>query len=104
MNIDKRSKEIGIRKVLGASVLQIIGLVNREFIRILLIAFVVGSALGYLFTSKLIFQFIYKYHADTGPTPYIGTFLIVLLCCSVIIGTKVFQAAKANPIERLRAE
>jgi ABC-type antimicrobial peptide transport system permease subunit len=104
LNIDKRSKEIGIRKVLGASVLQIIGLVNREFIRILLIAFVVGSALGYLFTSKLIFQFIYKYHPDAGPTPYIGTFLIVLLCCCVIIGTKVFQAAKANPIKRLRAE
>jgi putative ABC transport system permease protein len=104
LNIDKRSKEIGIRKVLGASVLQIIGLVNREFIRILLIAFVVGSALGYLFTNKLIFQFIYKYHPDAGPAPYIGTFLIVLLCCSVIIGTKVFQAAKANPTERLRAE
>lgn len=104
LNIDKRSKEIGIRKVLGASVLQIIGLVNREFIRILLIAFVVGSALGYLFTSKLIFQFIYKYHPDAGPAPYIGTFLIVLLCCSVIIGTKVYQAAKANPIDRLHTE
>jgi ABC-type antimicrobial peptide transport system permease subunit len=104
LNIDKRSKEIGIRKVLGASIIQIIGLVNREFIRILLVAFVVGSALGYLFTSKFIYQFIYKYHPDVGPAPYIGTFLIVLLCCIVIIGTKVFQAAKANPIERLRAE
>lgn len=104
LNIDKRSKEIGIRKVLGASVLQIIGLVNREFIRILLIAFFVGSVLGYLFTSKLIFQFIYKYHPDAGPAPYIGTFLIVLVCCSVIIGSKVFKAATANPIERLRAE
>ncbi|PSL48285.1 MacB-like protein [Chitinophaga niastensis] len=104
LNIDKRSKEIGIRKVLGASVLQIIGLVNREFIRILLISFVVGSALGYLFTSKFIFQVIYQYHPDAGPAPYIGTFLIVLFCCSVIIGTKVYQAAKANPIERLRAE
>lgn len=104
LNIDKRSKEIGIRKVLGASVLQIIGLVNREFIRILLIAFAVGSVLGYLFTSKLVFQVIYKYHPDTGATPYIGTFMIVLLSCSAIIGTKVFRAAKANPVERLRAE
>lgn len=104
LNIDKRSKEIGVRKVLGASVLQIIGLVNREFIRILLIAFVVGSALGYLFTSKFIFQVIYQYHPDAGPVPYISTFLIVLLCCGVIIGTKVFRAANANPVERLRAE
>ncbi|GLU54379.1 FtsX-like permease family protein [Dyadobacter frigoris] len=104
LNIDKRSKEIGMRKVLGASVLQIIGLVNREFIRILLIAFVVGSVLGYLFTSKFIFQVIYKYHPDAGPEPYLGTFVIVLLCCGLIIGAKVFQAAKANPIERLRNE
>lgn len=104
LNIDKRSKEIGIRKVLGASILQIIGLVNREFIRILLIAFVVGAALGYLFTNKFIFQVIYQYHPAAGPWPYIGTFLMVLLCCSAIIGTRVFQAASANPIDRLRAE
>lgn len=104
LNIDKRSKEIGIRKVLGASVLQIIGLVNREFIRILLVAFVVGSALGYLFTGKFIYGIIYQYHADIGPVPYIGTFLIVLLCCGVIVGTKVYRAANANPIKRLRTE
>jgi putative ABC transport system permease protein len=104
LNIDKRSKEIGMRKVLGASVMQIIGLINREFIRVILIAFVIGSALGYLFTNKFIFQVIYKYHPDAGPEPYIGTLLIVVLSCIMIIGTKVLQAAKANPIERLRAE
>ena len=104
LNIDKRSKEIGIRKVLGASVLQIIGSVNRRFIHILLIAFVVGSIFGYLFTSKFIFQFIFKYHPDAGAAPYIGTFLTVVLCCCIIIGSKVYRAATANPIERLRAD
>ncbi|UIR57960.1 ABC transporter permease [Sphingobacterium sp. SRCM116780] len=104
LNVDKRSKEIGIRKVLGASIFQIIILVCREFIRILLIAFVIGSTLGYLFTSKFIFQVIYHYHPAAGLVPYIGTFLIVLLSCGVIIGTKVFNTSKANPINRLRAE
>jgi len=104
LNIDKRSKEIGMRKVLGASVMQIIGLINREFIRIIMIAFVIGSALGYLFTSKFIFQVIYKYHPDAGPEPYIATLLIVVLSCILIIGTKTLQAARANPIDRLRAE
>jgi putative ABC transport system permease protein len=93
-----------MRKVLGASVMQIIGSVNRQFVRILLIAFVVGSFLGYLFTSKFIFNFIFKYHSDAGPEPYIGTFLAVVLCCCVIIGSKVYNAATANPIERLRAD
>jgi len=104
LNIDRRSKEIGMRKVLGASVLQIIMLVNREFMRILLISFVAGSVIGYLFTSKFIFQFIYKYHPDAGAEPFIATLLIVLLSCSLIIGSKVFKSAKANPIERLRNE
>lgn len=104
LNIDKRSKEIGMRKVLGASVLQIIGSINGRFLRILLIAFGVGSVLGYLFTSKFIFQFIFKYHPDAGPEPYIGTFLAVMICCAMIIGSKVYNAATANPIERLRAD
>jgi putative ABC transport system permease protein len=104
LNIDKRSKEIGMRKVLGASVLQIIGAVNKRFARILLIAFVIGSVFGYLFTSKFIFQVIFKYHPAAGPEPYIGTFLAVVLCCCLIIGSKVYHAATANPIERLRAD
>ncbi|WAC09255.1 ABC transporter permease [Dyadobacter pollutisoli] len=104
LNIDKRSKEIGMRKVLGASVLQIIGSVNRRFVHILLVAFVIGSILGYLFTSKFIFQVIFKYHPDAGPAPYIGTFLAVVICCCLIIGSKVYHAATANPIERLRAD
>ncbi|SKC20758.1 MacB-like core domain-containing protein [Dyadobacter psychrophilus] len=104
LNIDKRSKEIGMRKVLGASVLQIIGSVNRRFVRILSLAFVVGSVFGYLFTNKFIFQFIFKYHPDAGPGPYVITFLSVMLCCALIIGSKVYNAATANPIERLRAD
>lgn len=104
LNIDKRSKEIGVRKVLGASILQILALINQAFIRILLIAFVVGSAMGYLFTSKLIFQFIYKYHPDASPLAYIATFIIIFFSCGLIIGTKVYKATTANPTESLRAE
>ncbi|HEV7347724.1 ABC transporter permease [Telluribacter sp.] len=104
LNIDKRSKEIGMRKILGASVWQIVVLINREFGRILLVAFVLGSSLGYLFTSKLIFNFIYKYHPDIGPEAYIATFLIVLLSGSLIIGSRVYRAATANPVNNLRSE
>lgn len=104
LNIDKRSKEIGMRKVLGASVFQIIGSVNRQFVRILLIAFGVGSVFGYLFTSKFIFQVIFKYHPDISTEPYIGTFVAVVSCCMLIVGSKVYHAATANPIERLRAD
>lgn len=104
LSIDKRSKEIGIRKVMGASIMQIVGLVSKEFARVLLIAFIVGSTLGYLFTSKFIFQVIYQYHPVAGPLPYIATLLILVMCCSAIIGTRVFRAARTNPVDRLRSE
>jgi len=71
---------------------------------ILLIAFGAGSVLGYLFTSKFIFQFIFKYHPDAGPEPYVATFVAVMVCCAMIIGSKVYNAATTNPIERLRAD
>jgi hypothetical protein len=104
LNIDKRSKEIGMRKVMGASVLQIVGLVNRTFVRILLIAFVIGSGLGYLLTEKLVFQFIFKYYPEVGLTPYLATLLTILLSCGLIIGTKVYRAATINPIQSLRSD
>ncbi|MES2809521.1 MAG: ABC transporter permease [Bacteroidota bacterium] len=104
LNIDKRSKEIGVRKVLGASIVQIIGLISRDFVRMITVAFIIGSVLGYLFTNKFVFQVIYKYHSEAGAEPYVATLLIIVLSCSAIIGTKVIQAAKVNPIKRLRAE
>ncbi|RKE55816.1 ABC transporter permease [Sphingobacterium detergens] len=104
LNIDKRNREIGVRKVLGASIVQIIQLISKEFVRILLIAFAVGSVLGYLFTSKFIFQVIYHYHSPVGLEPYVGTLAIVVFCCCLIIGARVYRAARTNPVERLRAE
>ncbi len=104
LNIDRRRKEIGMRKVLGASVGQILGLINREFVRILLVAFTVGSALGYGFTNQFIFRFIYQYHPDAGPGAYLATLVILLFSCGLIIGTKVHRAATANPIQSLQTE
>jgi len=104
LNIDRRNREIGVRKVLGASILQIIQMISKEFVRILLIAFVIGSVLGYLFTSKFIFQVIYHYHSSPGLMPYICTLFTVVLCCGLIVGTRVYRAARTNPVDRLRAE
>ncbi|WP_418359721.1 FtsX-like permease family protein [Sphingobacterium detergens] len=104
LNIDKRNREIGVRKILGASILQIIQLIGKEFVRILFIAFVTGSVLGYLFTSKFIFQVIYHYHSSPGLMPYIGTLFTVVLCCGLIVGMRVYRAARTNPVDRLRTE
>jgi ABC-type antimicrobial peptide transport system permease subunit len=61
LNIARRTKEIGIRKVLGATVIHIMNLVNKEFVRLLIVAAVLASLAGY-FAVQALLQSIYAYH------------------------------------------
>jgi putative ABC transport system permease protein len=103
LNIARRTKEIGIRKVLGATELTIVGLLNREFILILLIAAILGSVGGY-FLTDLILGKIYAYHVAVG---MISVVLCAVLIFAVGIATTsstILSAAKANPVDTLRSE
>ena len=104
LNILRRNKEIGVRKVLGATIANIMGLVAKDFMYILLIAFIIGSALGYLIINKIIFNFIYVYHADIGPDAFVSTLFIVLLSCFITVGVKVYKAANSNPVNVLKRD
>ena len=104
LNIIRRKKEIGIRKVLGASVISLIGLMNKAFIKLILISVVVGSGLGFLFIDKILFRFIYVYHPEIGVMPFILTLSIILFTSAITVGVKVYRAAVANPIKSLRTE
>jgi putative ABC transport system permease protein len=104
LNILRRNKEIGIRKVMGASIMQIIMLINKDFIRMMLLAFIIGSSLGYLLVTQLFFQFIYVYHPSIGADAFVLTFVTILLTGSLTVGFKVLQAANANPVKALRTE
>jgi ABC-type antimicrobial peptide transport system permease subunit len=103
LNIAKRTKEIGIRKALGATVTNIVGLLNREFVIILSIAAVLGSVGGYFLTNILLGE-LYAYHIPVG-------IVSVILCAILIFGIGIFttsstilRAARANPVESLRTE
>jgi ABC-type antimicrobial peptide transport system permease subunit len=104
LNVIRRSKEIGVRKVLGASVWQIITFISKDFLRLMLMAFTVGSLLGYLFINNLLFRFIYVYHPQVGPDAFIATLLLIILSCVITVGIKVYNAASANPVKALRSE
>ncbi|ELR68627.1 hypothetical protein C900_00171 [Fulvivirga imtechensis AK7] len=101
LNVQKRIKEIGVRKVLGATVTSILKLVNREFAIILTLAAVLGGAGGYVLTSGLL-EDLYAQHMEIG-------WVSVLLCCITIFiigisatsGT-IFKAAMTNPSKTLR--
>ncbi|MEJ7586263.1 MAG: ABC transporter permease [Ferruginibacter sp.] len=104
LNILRRNQEIGVRKVLGASIANLMALITKDFVYILLTAFIIGSALGYLIINKIIFHFIYVYHADIGPDAFVITLLIILLSCFITVGLKVFTAANSNPVNSLKRD
>lgn len=103
LNIIKRMKEIGVRKVLGASVSNITRIVNTEFVIILLIASVLGCALSYMLTGWLM-STIWRYYQDTTVLAFVISVLVMFLVSAATIGYKVFSAASMNPVNTLRSE
>lgn len=103
LNIAKRTKEIGVRKTLGASVSQVLTLLNKEFVIILTCAAIIGSVLGFYLT-KLLLDEIYAYHITIGIIPVLlcalGIFMLGLFTTSATI----FKAARCNPVKTLRSE
>ncbi|HEY4656344.1 MAG TPA: FtsX-like permease family protein [Cyclobacteriaceae bacterium] len=103
LNIARRTKEIGIRKALGATVSNIMSLLNREFVIVLSVAAVLGSIGGYFLTDTLLSK-IYAYHIAVGIIP-------VVLCALMIFGigilttsSTILKAARSNPVDTLRNE
>ncbi|MGC3947423.1 MAG: ABC transporter permease [Chryseolinea sp.] len=103
LNIIKKMKEIGVRKVLGASTGNITGVVNKEFIIVLGIATVLGSALGW-FLSLTLMQGIWKYYQAVSVTSVVISAVILLMASVISIGYKVYMTTKLNPARVLRTE
>ncbi|MEP6948895.1 MAG: ABC transporter permease [Ginsengibacter sp.] len=98
----QRTKEIGIRKVLGASVQNIIYLFSKEFIVLILVGFLVAIPVAYFMMSSWLQNFVFRIKI----TP--GVFLIAVLIAIIIawlaVGYKSIKAAIANPVKSLRTE
>lgn len=103
MNIAKRTKEIGIRKVLGASAFSISNLVNKEFAVLLLLASVLASATGY-FAIDALMGVIWTYHVDMGVLPFLLGTVMIFGIAFLTVGGRVYKIATANPIKALRYE
>ncbi len=98
-----RTKEIGIRKAYGASMAHIIGLILKDFLRLILFALIVTWPLFY-FIDRILVPDIFAYSAETGFTFYFlaGGLALVTGLSAVLFQT--IKAAKANPIDSLRYE
>ncbi len=103
INIARRVKEISIRKVLGASIRELLLTVNRPFLYILSIALVMGCGLGY-FISDVVLSMIYKYHVDASLLVSLGCGLMVLLISVLLISVSAVTPVSANPVQGIRDE
>ncbi len=98
----RRVKEIGIRKVLGASVLGIIGMLSKNFVKLVLIALVVAAPLAWLFMSRWLDNFMFRISIQWWVFLLAG--LIALLIAFVAVCVQSAKAALANPVDSLRSE
>ena len=102
LNIRKRTKEIGIRKVLGSSVLDIIVLFTREFVWMLLMAGIIACPLAYMIMHSWLQG--YAYRVSIGPLPFIAVAGFLALVTILLIAAQTMKAALENPVKSLRTE
>ena len=101
-SVTQRVKEIGIRKVLGATVPQIVVLLSRDFVVLVGIAIVVAIPLAYLGASRWLNEFAYRIDLDAGPLLVAGA--LALLVALLTVGLQAGRAALADPVQSLRYE
>ncbi|MGB3776003.1 MAG: FtsX-like permease family protein [Leeuwenhoekiella sp.] len=99
---EQRFKEIGIRKVLGANVTEIVSMLARDFIKLILIAFLIAFPIGYYFMQQWLQEFAYR--IELSLWQFVLAALITLTISLVTISFKSIQAAMTNPIKSLKTE
>ena len=98
----QRTKEIGVRKVLGASVAQLVVLLSKDVVRLVAIAVVVTVPLAYLAMSRWLADFAYR--VEIGPGVFVAAALLALGIALLTVSYQSIRAALADPVQALRYE
>ena len=101
-SIERRTKEIGIRKILGASVRSLLALMSKEFLLLVLISFAIAIPIAWWMMKAWLTNFSYRINISIGIFFIVG--LITLLICLITVGLNAFKTATANPVKSLRTE
>ena len=100
--IEKRFREIGVRKVLGATVQQLLMLIATEFLKLVLIAFVIAVPLTWWLMYKWLEN--YAYHVSISIWLFGGVGVVILLLTMAVVSLNTMRAATTNPVKSLRSE
>jgi len=102
LSTDRRTKEIGIRKVLGASISNIVALISADFLKLVFIAFLIAAPVSWLVMNKWLQNFAYR--VDIGVTVFVTAAIISVVIALAAISFQSIKAAIANPVKSLRTE
>ncbi|MEO8820280.1 MAG: FtsX-like permease family protein, partial [Ginsengibacter sp.] len=98
----QKTKEIGVRKVLGASVKNIIYLFSKEFTVLILIGSAIAVPVAWYMMNHWLQNFVFRINMNAGI--FIIAILISIIVAWIAVGYKSIKAAIANPVESLRSE
>jgi ABC-type lipoprotein release transport system permease subunit len=98
----QKTKEVGIRKVLGASVTGIIYLFSKEFLILIGLSFLIAAPIGYYLMHSWLSG--YYYHMDLGWSVFAIAIALSVVIAMITVGAKAVKAALANPVKSLRTE
>lgn len=102
-SVERRIKEIGIRKVLGASVSGIVGMLTKDFLKLVAVANIIAIPAAY-FIMKSLISFIYVYPIRIGAGIFALTAFLSLLIAFLTVSSQTLKSAWANPADSLRYE
>jgi len=98
----QRKKEIGVRKVLGASVSDIISLLSVSFMALVSLSFIISIPVIWVVMNKWLSSFEYRF--SIGPSVFVATGLIILLITLITVCSQAIKAAVSNPVKALRSD
>ena len=98
----QKTKEIGIRKVVGAGTDTIMRVISAEFVYAILIAFLLAAPVAWYIAGLWLDSFVY--HVSLGPQVFILALVLTMLIAALTVGYRVWQAASVNPVQSLRNE
>ena len=99
---NQKLKEIGVRKVFGASIASIITIFSKEFVLLVLLAFVFAAPLSWMLMNQWLQNF--QYHIDIHWSVYLIGLFVTLMIALITVSYRSIRAGLTNPIDSLRTE
>jgi putative ABC transport system permease protein len=99
---ERRTREIGVRKVFGASIEKILRMITWEFLLLILISFALSIPAVWFLMNDWLQDFVYRY--EMGPLIFLWTILLILIPTAITVSYQSFKAATANPADSIYQE